>query len=145
MILNEQMQIILIAILGSSGLWSFLTIFMQRRMEHRLKNNKQNELRDKATLAILHQMIYQTCERYIIRGCITADELETLNDMYLPYKEMGGNGTGKIMMERVVKLDLVTEEERSRRLDAQILHDLNTAHLGVYKKKKELEESTNGE
>ena len=44
--------------------------------------------------------------QYIERGWITKDEYDTLQDLYKPYKKLGGNGSGTKIMNEVEKLPL---------------------------------------
>ena len=47
------------------------------------------------------------CERYIERGYITQEEYDSLyNYLYIPYKELGGNGTAERMVNEVKKLPI---------------------------------------
>lgn len=44
---------------------------------------------------------------YIQRGWITDDEYENLYDyLYVPYEQIGGNGSAKRVMEEVKKLEI---------------------------------------
>jgi hypothetical protein len=44
--------------------------------------------------------------QYINRGWISRDEYETLQELYKPYKKLGGNGSGTKIMEEIEKLPL---------------------------------------
>jgi hypothetical protein len=44
--------------------------------------------------------------QYINRGYITRDEYETLQELYKPYKKLGGNGSGTKIMQEIEKLPL---------------------------------------
>ena len=60
-------------------------------------------------LGLAHDRIMYLCMFYLDRGdWITHDELENLEEyLFKPYLKMGGNGTAKVLMERVVKLRFV--------------------------------------
>ena len=82
------------AVLGSNGLWAY----MQSRRE-------KDDAKTKMILGLGHDRIVYLCMHYIDRGWISNDEFEDLNKyLYTPYKDMGGNGTVKKLMEEVGKL-----------------------------------------
>lgn len=61
-------------------------------------------------LGLGHVKIIETCEKYIVRGYIRQDEYDSLyNYLYLPYKELGGNGTAERMVNEVKKLPIRKE------------------------------------
>lgn len=95
----EWLQII-IAVVGSSGIWTFLSTWMQKKSEKKSLSNRM-------LLGLGHDRIIWLCEKYIERGYITKDEFENLHDyLYIPYKEMGGNGTAERLMKEVEKLPI---------------------------------------
>ena len=57
-------------------------------------------------LIILKDRILQSCRYFIGKGSITMAARENLSEMYACYKEMGGNGTGKIVFEEAMKLEI---------------------------------------
>ena len=61
-------------------------------------------------LGLGHVKIIETCEKYIVRGYIRQDEYDSLyNYLYLPYKELGGNGTAERMVNEIKKLPIRKE------------------------------------
>lgn len=87
---------VLIAIFGSTGLWSFIA---NRRNKHDAKT--------RLLIGLAHDRIIYLGTTYIERGYITADEYENLHDyLYLPYAENGGNGSAKRVMEQVKALPM---------------------------------------
>ena len=74
-----------------------------------LKKGKNRSALERAVLAILHDKIYERAERYIMRNGITLDEFDNLKYLYEPYKELGGNGTGKELFDRCSKLPMIHE------------------------------------
>lgn len=83
-------------ILASSGFWAY----MQKRAD---KNSSSNKM----LLGLGHDRIMDLGMKYIQRGSITADELENLVDyLYVPYKEMGGNGAAERIVNEVKKLKI---------------------------------------
>lgn len=95
---------LLVAVFASNGLWSVV----QTRMQ---KKNKSQSALEKAVIALLHDRLYEYSEIYIARDGITIQELDNLRYLYEPYEEMGGNGTGKQLYERCLKLPLIKEED----------------------------------
>lgn len=53
---------------------------------------------------------------YIKRGGYTITESENIRDnLYEPYKMLGGNGSAKDIMDRLSKIDIIDETEKDRR------------------------------
>lgn len=95
-----EITTILISVLGgiltSSGLWALILRFIDRRTNQA-----------KMILGLGHDKIIYLGKEYIKRGWITADEYENLHDyLYIPYKNMGGNGSAERIMEEVKKLPI---------------------------------------
>ena len=91
---------IIIAVFASTGLWSFISMLVQRYMERKS---------DYALMMIGlgHDRICYLGEFYIKLGCITRDEYENLVDyLYIPYKNLGGNGTAEKVINEVKQLPL---------------------------------------
>lgn len=83
-------------ILGSTGLWSYLT-----------KHRERKDAKTKLLIAISHDRIIWLGGQYIERGYITQDEYENLHDyLYESYSQAGGNGSAKRIMEEVNKLPI---------------------------------------
>jgi len=91
---------IIIAVFASTGLWSFISMLVQRYMER--KSDYAMMMR-----GLGHDRICYLGEYYIKRGCITRDEYENLFDyLYIPYKRLGGNGTAEKVVNEVKQLPL---------------------------------------
>ena len=84
------------SLIASSGFWAYV--------EHKGKNkSKQDEM----LIGLGHDRIMSLGLEYIRRGSITYDEYENLyNYLYLPYKELGGNGSAERVMTEVMKLPI---------------------------------------
>lgn len=90
----------IIAVFASTGLWSFISMLVQRYMER--KSDYALMMR-----GLGHDRICYLGEYYIKRGCITRDEYENLVDyLYIPYKNLGGNGTAEKVINEVKQLPL---------------------------------------
>ena len=83
------------SVLASSGLWAFLGSRLDR-------HTAEKEM----LLGIGHMELVFYGMQYIERGWITQDEYDTLQDLYKPYKKLGGNGSGTKIMNEVEKLPL---------------------------------------
>ena len=90
---------IIIAILGSTGLWTLINNIITY-----FKDKKSIE--KKALLTLLHDKLYYLFQHFISKGSITADELENLEYLYKPYSSLGGNGTCKRLYEEVLRLPI---------------------------------------
>lgn len=87
---------IICAVLASSGFWALLQ-----------KLSDKKDLKSKVLIGLAHDRIIYLGMSYIKRGYITKDEYENLHDyLYLPYKEMGGNGSAERVMQEVNKLEI---------------------------------------
>lgn len=104
------------SVLASTGFWTFL----QKRMD-------KSSLITKMLLGLAHDRIIELGMKYIDQGRISNDEYENLYEyLYLPYKEMGGNGTAERVMQAVKKLEVrddvpPTWPEIDRRKNADVL------------------------
>lgn len=84
------------AVLASSGFWAFL----QKRYE-------KKDVRSRMLLGLAHDRIIFLGLKYIKEGIISEDDYENIHDyLYLPYKEMGGNGSAERIMREVDKLPI---------------------------------------
>jgi len=87
---------ILGSLLASTGFWAFI----MKKME---KKNAVTRL----ALGICHDRILYLGLLYSERGYITRDEFINLHDgLYLPYKELGGNGATERIMKQVEGLPI---------------------------------------
>lgn len=95
--MESWLQIVL-AVIGSTGLWGGLWVFIQKVID-------KKSAKSRMILGLGHDRIRWLCQKYIARGWITKDEYEDLHDyLYMPYTDMGGNGTAKRLMKEVDKL-----------------------------------------
>ena len=92
----EQVILVAIAVLSSSGFW----LIIQNRMDKKDKIKKM-------LLGLAHDRIISLGMEYIQRGWLTDDEFENLNHyLYEPYADLGGNGTGEVVMQKVKTLKI---------------------------------------
>lgn len=84
------------SVIASSGFWAFF----QKRLD-------KNDAKTKLLVGVAHDRIVLLAMKYIERGWVTQEEYENLNDyLYVPYREAGGNGTAKKLMQEVDKLPI---------------------------------------
>ena len=94
---------IICSVLASSGLWTFIFKFYDKR-----------NAKTKMLLGIAHDRIIKTGTE--IRDYISEDEYENLHDyLYLPYKELGGNGSAEKIMQDIEHLHMVRTPKPSQR------------------------------
>lgn len=97
--MSQQVTIIITAIISvfaSSGFWAFV-----------LHKTSKTTAEQKMLIGLGHDRIVFLGMSYIDRGWITQDEYENLYDyLYLPYKELGGNGSADRVIKDVSKLKM---------------------------------------
>lgn len=82
------------AILGSSGLWAYITA-------RRAKDTHRDEL----LKGLSYLIIVDKANEYLDRGSIGSDEFSALyNLVYANYKELGGNGAAERAMHELERL-----------------------------------------
>lgn len=97
---KETILAVVLAIFASSGFWSVVIAVLQHRWSAKSAENR-------LLLGLAQDRIVYLGKTYIKRGELTKDEYETLHDaLYLPYKEMGGNGVAARVMAEVEKLPI---------------------------------------
>ena len=81
-------------IFGSTGLWQLIQYFLA-------KNSVEREM----LLGLGYIQLMNTCEMYLKQGYIEVEELVDLKKyLYEPYRKLGGNGAGEMIMSKVEKL-----------------------------------------
>lgn len=77
-----------------------------------LKSNiNQNKAVKDGIKGILHNEIIYRCKKILIIGYVTPDDLEELEYLFKPYKELQGNGTAEKLINRVYQLPMKEMEE----------------------------------
>ena len=95
-----DMYALILAIFASSGLWSFVTsIYLNRK--------QKADPMEEAVKALLHDRINDIAQAAILRGCISFDDFDNLVSLYVPYRKMNGNGSGKSLFEAAERLERV--------------------------------------
>ena len=75
------------------------------------KKVKEQEYVKEGVMAILHDRLFQAGRYYIGKNQITFDELKNVEYLYESYHNLGGNGTGTEIWERVKNLPIKKEGE----------------------------------
>lgn len=77
-----------------------------------LKSNiNQNKAVKDGIKGILYNEIIYRCKKILIIGYVTPDDLEELEYLFKPYKELQGNGTAEKLINRVYQLPMKEMEE----------------------------------
>ena len=71
-----------------------------------LKKFKEQEAIKEGLIAILHDRLFQSGMYFIEKGEITITALDNIEGIYVAYHNLGGNGTGTEIYERVKELPL---------------------------------------
>lgn len=96
----EMIVTIVCSVLASSGFWAVIQYFISK-----------NDSSSKLLLGLAHDRIMTLGKHYIKRGYITVEEYENLvTYLYEPYLERGGNGSAKMVMDQVLKLEVRSNE-----------------------------------
>ena len=86
----------LAAILASSGFWAYM-----------MSRHKLNSASDKLIMGLAYDRLMYLGMKYIERGYITSDEYGDFQKyLYIPYKELGGNGTVERIMSELTNLPI---------------------------------------
>ena len=90
-------------IFGSVGFWTFVQHLMDK-----------HSTRNKAITGLMYLGIKMSCMALINRGWASMEEIEDIEKyMFEPYKELGGNGTAEILMNKVKALPNTSPKEDS--------------------------------
>lgn len=85
---------IIVAMFGSTGLWSLIQYKVEQKSASR-----------QMILGLGYYKLVKACEEYLDRGWIELEEFGDLDKyLYSPYIRMGGNGTAKVLMDKVKAL-----------------------------------------
>lgn len=93
------------AVFGAPGLWAL----MQTRAN-------RNTTEDELLLVLVRSRIIEEGERYLERGYILSGEYSDFyEELYKPYKDMGGNGLAQHIFERIEKLPMLPDGSEGRK------------------------------
>ena len=92
----ETIFTIVIAVIASSGFWTFM-----------IKKMDKKDVTREMLVGLAHDRIMYLGLCYIDRGWISSEEYENLYQyLYFPYQKLNGNGSAKRIMEEVYKLPI---------------------------------------
>lgn len=95
------MTTIILACIGSSGLFAFLQFIITTVLNNRKPSNETQLL-----LALAHDKIVFLCKECINKEYMTQDEYDNILQLYTPYRNAGGNHLAKKYFEQVEKLPI---------------------------------------
>lgn len=97
---SELVIAVIASVFGSTGFWALVTSIWNN-------HNKKVSTEGKMLRGLAHDRICELGSRYLKQGDVTKDEFENLHDyLFLPYRELGGNGTAEKIMEDVKRLPM---------------------------------------
>ena len=113
---------LLVGIFGSTGFWSWKVSKNEKnsqvykRIEEIEGNvNTHMESVEKAFMGLTYINIVKTCEYWIERGWVEADDVRDLEHyLYDPYRKSGGNGTAERLFRKASELPSKPPKEESK-------------------------------
>ena len=97
---KEIIIAIVASVFGSTGFWALLTAVWNN-------HTKKVSTEGKMLRGLAHDRICELGEKYLEQGYVTKDEYENLHDyLFVPYQELGGNGTAAKIVEDVKRLPM---------------------------------------
>lgn len=91
------MSELIIVIIGSQALFSFLQFLITRR-------DRKKSGAEQAILALLRDRLLHLCNKYLERGYIDLYEEESFCRLYEAYTKLGGNSFIQELHDKVIKL-----------------------------------------
>lgn len=97
---KEIIIAIVASVFGSTGFWALITAIWNN-------HTKKVSTEGKMLRGLAHDRICELGEKYLEQGYVTKDEYENLHDyLFVPYSELGGNGTAAKIVEDVKRLPM---------------------------------------
>lgn len=91
---------IIVSVFGSTGFWALITGIWQAK-------TKKKSAESRMLRGLAHDRICELGSRYLRQGDITKDEFENFYEyLYIPYHDLGGNGTAEKIVEDVKRLPM---------------------------------------
>ena len=108
---QEIIVAIVAAIFASTGFWTFINNVYANKRE-------RESVERKALKGLLHNELMKKCDEFVKQGFINVQDYEDLNEyIYLPYRDLGGNGTGERAWQELNKLPL---ERRCKKIEVEV-------------------------
>ena len=96
----ETIAVLIAAIFSCTGFWTLVQFLVQKHAE---KDSKQGKM----LKGLGHDRICCLAEGYLKQGYISREDYENLHDyLYLPYRDLGGDGTAQKLMNEVDRLPI---------------------------------------
>ena len=95
---------VLIAVVGSGGMWTYLDHRRQAKEAEQKKETAEEKAERDIVRALARYELVRASLAAISAGSITVEEADALTDLYEPYAILGGNGNGKRLYEQAVSL-----------------------------------------
>ena len=107
MTLTEIIVTLVVAIIGSSGVGTVISIIVNRHYQK--KDEKQEDLTIlmEAVAAVTHDSYFRHCRFLLPKNPITEDEMENHNYLYKAYNSLEMNGMGDKMHEMIMEKKVI--------------------------------------
>lgn len=116
-----NLEPILLAVFASTGFWGLISVVVQWFINKKSKQSEDQRKMNKMVLGLGHDRICFLGMTYVDRGYITKDEYEDLvTYLYNPYKDLGGNGTAELVINKVKQLPVTLNKESVEMAKEQI-------------------------
>lgn len=112
--MDTAIIVAIIAAISSSGVSSLILYLLQRRDKKRDKADDVDKLTKQLLLGLTDDCIERRSSQYKDRGWLAYKERTALENLYAPYKALGGEGSADLQMEDVRKLELRTDDQVRR-------------------------------
>ena len=106
--------IALIGVLGSGGIWTYLDHRRAARETRQNEKTAQEQAQTDAIIALARIELVRESLRHIEKGFITMEEADALEDQFMPYTVLGGNGNGKRLYDQAMALPRQTGRRKER-------------------------------
>lgn len=105
--MSDTIVTLIIAVFGSTGFWALITAIWQAQ-------TKKKSAESRMLRGLAHDRICELGSKYLRQGDITKDEFENLHEyLFVPYHDLGGNGTAEKIMEDVKRLPIRESRKES--------------------------------
>ena len=100
---------ILLAFIGAAGFWEIIKLILTRIFKKKDKHEDKEDLQTLALQGLLHEALERRCLEALAYGQMTPAMHETIDALWEPYQRMGLNGTGRVLHDKVMRLDITNE------------------------------------
>ena len=103
----ENLIIALIGALTGSGVSSIVVVLLQRKWAKQDRRDDRIDALVKSNKVLMVDRVRELGKQYIANGEIHLEDKENLREMYIAYKDLGGNGHLETVMSEVNHLKVV--------------------------------------